>query len=116
NHRVRRVDRATGIITTVAGTGFGGFDGDGGLAVSASLNSPQGLAVDAAGSLYIADTNNHRVRKVDPNGRIHTFAGTGVMDYSGDNDAATTASLSFPVGLAFDQQGNLYIADAGNHR
>jgi sugar lactone lactonase YvrE len=116
NGRVRRVDHGSGIITTIAGTGTGRLDGDGGLAINASLHLPQGLALDAAGLLYIADTNSHRVRKIDLNGGISTFAGTGVIGYSGDNQSATSASLSFPVGLAFDQQGNLYIADTGNHR
>lgn len=116
NHLVRRVDRASGLINSVAGTGIAGFGADGGPAGEASLNSPQGLAVDAAGSLYIADTNNHRIRKIDANGEIHTYAGTGIAGYSGDNQPATSALLSFPLGLAFDQQGNLYIADTGNHR
>jgi sugar lactone lactonase YvrE len=116
NSRVRRVDFATGIITTVAGSGVSGFGGDGGQAVDAQINSPQGLAIDVDGSLYIADTNNHRIRKVDLNGVIRTIGGSGVAGYSGDNQPATAAALSSPSGIAIDGQGNLYIADTGNSR
>ena len=76
NHRIRRVD-PSGIITTIAGTGEEGFSGDGGPAVEAHLNFPRGVAVDAAGNVYIADHGNHRIRKVDPSGTITTVAGMG---------------------------------------
>ena len=115
NHRVRRVDPA-GQITTVAGTGSGGYSGDGGSATSAKLDSPTGVAVDASGNLYIADAGNHRVRRVDPAGQITTVAGTGSRGYSGDGGSAPSAELDWPIGLALDASGNLYIADAGNHR
>lgn len=115
NHRIRRVD-AQGIISTVAGTGRPGFGGDGGPAIEAQLNQPLGLTVDAQGNLYIADTLNHRIRKVDVEGRITTAAGNGREGYSGDGGPALEASLSRPVGLTLDAEGNLYIADVFNHR
>ena len=115
NHRVRRVD-ATGIITTVAGNGVSGYSGDSGPAVEASIKHPVGLAVDGSGNLYIADSVNHRVRRVDATGIITTVAGNGVSDYSGDGGPAVEASLSYPAGLAVDGWGNLYIADAENDR
>ncbi|MDE0105484.1 MAG: hypothetical protein OXN89_24165 [Bryobacterales bacterium] len=115
NHRVRKVD-AAGTITTVAGSGSQGYSGDGGPAVSAQLNSPVGVAADAVGNLYIADTFNGRVRKVDTAGKITTVAGTGRSDFSGDGGPATSAELSFPFAVAVDATGNLYIADRGNHR
>ena len=116
NHRIRRVDRAAGTISTVAGTGRAGFAGDGGLAAEALINFPQGLAIDGAGAIYIADTENHRIRRIDPVGVIRTFAGTGVAGYSGANGRAESALLSHPTGIAIDRQGNVYIADTGNHR
>jgi CSLREA domain-containing protein len=123
NNRIRRVDAATGLITTVAGSGPTGYDGgsfagDGGLATSASLFSPSGVAVDAAGNLFIADTNTYRVRKVDAaTGIITTVAGTGPpVLYGGDGGAATSARLNGPQGVAVDAAGNLFIADTSNHR
>ena len=117
NHRVRRVDGATGVITTVAGTGTKGFSGDGGPATSASLSFPRGVVVDASGNLYIADTDNHRVRRVNgATGVITTVAGTGTNGFSGDGGPATSASLGFPRGVAVDASGNLFIADTSNHR
>src|SRR5712691_1466420 len=109
NNRVRVVNTA-GIITTVAGNGTAGFSGDGGQATSAELNFPRQVAVDAQGNLYIADTFNHRVRKVSA-GVITTFAGTGVAGFSGDGGAATSAQLNFPRGVALDATGNLYISE-----
>ena len=109
NHRIRKVDGATGIITTVAGDGTSGFSGDGGLATAASLRFPSGIAVDTAGNLYTADANNNRIRKVDgATGIITTVAGGGS---GGDGGLATAASLRFPSGIAVDTAGNLYIAD-----
>ncbi|MFE2873451.1 hypothetical protein [Embleya sp. NPDC059259] len=110
--RVRKVD-PSGVITTVAGTGMAG---DGGPATAASLNEPRGLAVDDAGNLYIADSKNHRIRRVDPSGVITTVAGTGTAGYGGDGGPATSARLSYPFGVALDRAGNLYIADTNNHR
>jgi sugar lactone lactonase YvrE len=115
NNRVRKVD-AKGMITTIAGTGTQGYSGDGGAATNASLNGPDRLAVDASGNLFIADSNNQCVRKVDTNGVITTVAGNGVKGYSGDGGAATNASLDFPRSVAADASGNLFIADCNNHR
>ena len=116
NHRIRKVDTATGNISTVAGTGSPGSGGDGGAATSATLNRPFGVALDSSGNLYIADAANHRIRKVDTSGNISTVAGTGTQSDSGDGGAATSATLSFPQGVALDSSGNLYIADYFSHR
>ena len=115
--RVRKVD-ASGTITTVAGAGSGrpGFVGDGGPATEATLQFPRGLAVDGAGNLFIADTQNHRIRKVDSSGVITTVAGNGTSGFSGDGGPATEASLAAPGGVAVDSAGNLFIADHDNHR
>ncbi len=110
--RVRQV-RPNGTIVTVAG---GGSGGDGGPATSAALNSPAGVALDAAGNLIIAESGGRRIRKVAPNGIISTVAGTGQGGSSGDGGPATAATLTGPVGVAFDGLGNLYIADTGSHR
>jgi len=115
NNRVRKV-AGDGIITTVAGIGTTGYSGDGGPATQAELNNPIGLALDASGNLYIADTQNYRIRRVDLNGIISTIAGTGTAGYSGDGGPATGAQLNWPQGIAFDALGSLYIADFGNHR
>lgn len=115
DHRVRRVD-GSGIITTLAGTGEPGDEGDGGPATEARLGSPNDVAVDGAGSVFVADTSNHRVRRVDPSGVIVTVAGTGEAGYGGDGGAATDARLNSPRGVAVDGAGNLYIADTGNRR
>jgi len=110
NNRVRKVS-ASGIITTVAGNGTGGFSGDGGPATSAQLNYPEGVKVDAAGNLYIADVFNRRIRKVSPNGIITTVAGNGTAGYSGDGGPATSAELDRPTDVTTDSSGNLYISD-----
>jgi len=115
NHRVRRVT-AAGVIATVAGDGTQGYDGDGGEAVAASLDSPAGVAVDGSGNLWIADTGNHRVRRVGSGGGISTVAGSGLAGYGGDGDRAGLAQLNVPRGLAIDASGNLLIADRDNHR
>ncbi len=114
NHRVRKVN-TSGIISTVAGNGTGGYSGDGGAAINASLNYPMGVAVDAVGNIYIADQANYRIRKVGANGNISTVAGNGISGYSGDGGAATSASLNVPEGVAVDAVGNIFIADAGSH-
>ena len=115
NNRIRKVD-TSGTITTVAGTGTAGFSGDGGPAISASLNRPFGMAVDSAGNLFIADTSNQRVRKVDTTGTITTVAGNGTAAFSGDSGPATSASLNSPAGVAVDSAGNLFIVDTLNQR
>lgn len=112
-NRIRKID-TDGIITTIAGTGKAGFSGDGGPALEASLNFPAGLAFDR-GNLYIADRNNHRIRKVDPSGIITTVAGNGIGDYAGDGEPAVEASLNLPSDVACDKEGNLYISDRSNH-
>jgi len=118
------------MITTVAGNGNFGYSGDGGAALQARLGFPGWVAVDAAGDLYIADTFNMRIRKVDTNGIIWTAAGNGIVitnylnsnsyttagTFSGDGDAATSAGLNSPQGVALDASGNLYIADTANNR
>ena len=117
NHRIRRVDGGSGVITTVAGTGAGGDGGDGGPATSARLAFPAGVAVDGAGNVFVADTNNHRIRRVDGgSGVITTVAGTGTRGASGDGGPGTSASLRFPHGVAVDGAGNVYVADTENHR
>jgi sugar lactone lactonase YvrE len=116
NNRVREVNAATGVITTVAGTGVAGYSGDGGPATSAELNDPSGIAVDAAGDLYIADTGNNRIREVSAKtGTITTVAGSGTKGYGGDNGLAISAELNGPYGVAINTAGNLYIADSGNN-
>jgi uncharacterized protein (TIGR03437 family) len=107
---------STQTITTVAGTGATTFAGDGGLAISAAVDHPRGVAVDAAGNIYIADVDNSRVRKVNTSGMISTVAGTGIAGYSGDGIAAIAASLNGPQAVAIDTQGNLIIADTQNRR
>ncbi len=112
NYRV--VKWADSKLTTIAGTGSKGFSGDGGPATKAMLQNPVGVAVDAAGNVYIADSTNSRIRKVTPDGTITTIAGNGKFNYSGDGGPATSAGLYFPRGVAVDAQGNVYIADTSN--
>ena len=118
NHRVRRVDAATGTIWTLAGTGAARFAGDSGPAIKAMLNEPVALALDEQRDLlYIADLANYRVRVVDlETGRITTYAGNGEREYDGDGHNAVHAALSGPSGLALDAEGNLYIADTFSGR
>src|SRR6266536_4932796 len=113
-HRVLKLDRP-GRLAVIAGTGEGGFGGDGGPATKARLFAPHDLAFDSAGDLLIADTFNHRIRRVDRRGTITTVAGDGKAAYSGDGGPATQASLNTPQGIAFDREGALLIADTFNH-
>ncbi len=115
NNRIRKIDRA-GHITTVAGNGNRGAAGDGGSAIAAQLANPRAVVADSSGSLYIADSDNHRVRKIDQNSTITTLAGTGAFGYSGDGGLAAQAQLQWPAGVAVDSVGNVYIADTNNCR
>ena len=106
NHRIRKVTVSTGIISTIAGTGTGGYSGDNGAATSATLDYPRGVGLDIAGNVYIADGGNNRIRKVTiSTGIITTIAGTGTTSYSGDNGQATSAALYYPIGVAVDSAG-----------
>jgi sugar lactone lactonase YvrE len=117
NNRIRKLDRSSGIITTVAGNGGQGFAGDGGPATLASLNRPMAVALDAAGNLFIADSFNNRIRKVDAQtGVISTVAGGPIGGFSGDGGLATAAKLSVPMAMAFDAAQNLYFCDNNNSR
>jgi DNA-binding CsgD family transcriptional regulator/sugar lactone lactonase YvrE len=113
-NRIRKVN-TDGLITTFAGTGTAGNIGDGGPAVQAQLDLPQGLAVDSAGNVYIADTLNHRVRRVGTDGMITTFAGTGQAGYAGDGKPGPVAELNLPTGLTIGFGDTLFIADTGNN-
>jgi hypothetical protein len=119
NNRIREITASTGIITTIAGSGYsggitGGFSGDGGLATSAALNAPTGLAVDATGNIYVVDGQS-RVRKITAStGIITTVAGNGTFGYSGDGGPATAAAFNQPYYLALDAAGNIYVADSRN--
>lgn len=114
-HRVWR-RASSGALSPVAGTGTGGFGGDGGPATAARLNGPWGVALGLDGSVYIADTRNHRIRRVDPAGIITTVAGTGAQGFGGDGGPATAALLNSPQGVAVGPDGSVYIADTGNQR
>ena len=117
NNRVRRVDHATGVITTVVGDGLSGLIVDGGPATATGLNFPQGVAVDASGDLFIDDQGSYRIRRVDhATGVITTVAGNGTQGFGGDGGLATAAALNYTSGVAVDASGNLFIADYGNNR
>lgn len=115
SNRVRKID-VTGQITAFAGNGTAGFSGDLGHATAAELSSPQGIAIDPAGNVYISDAGNNRIRKVDTYGMITTIAGTGEAGFGGDGGQATSAKLNNPTGIAVDSSGNLYVADYYNNR
>ena len=113
---IREVVKATGDIITVAGNGTRGYSGDNGPATAAELDDPDGVAVDSAGDLFIADTYNNVIREVvKATGDIITVAGNGTLGYSGDNGPATAAELDSPYGVAVDAAGDLFIADTGNN-
>ena len=117
NNRIRRASLQSGTITTVAGNGTGGYSGDGGAATNAELNMPSGVFVDQAGDIFIADSANNLVRRVDAGtGVIATVAGDGIAGLSGDGNAATSAELSYPLGVALDASGQIWIADSANNR
>lgn len=115
NNRIRKID-VGGIITSVAGNGINGFNGDGGAAVSAELNTPIDMDVDAAGNMYIADYSNNRIRKVDAAGTITTYAGITIPGYAGDGGPATAANINHPSGIAVDAAGNVFFSDLANFR
>jgi sugar lactone lactonase YvrE len=117
NQRIRRLDLKTHRLTTIAGNGEAAYKGDGGRAVEASLNMPHEIRFDRRGDLYIAERDNHVIRKVDmKTGLISTVAGTGIAGYSGDGQAATRAQLRQPHSIFFDRDGTLLICDIGNNR
>jgi hypothetical protein len=115
NNRVRKIS-ASGIITTIAGTGGFGFAGDGGPATAALLNRPYGITVDHSGNVYFSDEFNHRIRKISAAGTISTVAGTGITGYSGDGGMATAAQIWVPLYMGVDVADNIYFADNQNHR
>ena len=114
-NRILRID-TSGRTADIAGTGTRGYSGDGGPAVLAELSSPRGVAVDPSGTVYIADSKNNVVRKVDAAGIITTVAGNGGEGGWGDGGPATSAALSEPTGLAIDSEGDLIVFDSGNGR
>jgi len=117
NHVIRKVDATTGFITTVAGNGSGGYSGDGGPATAAELKRPEGVWVDSSENIYIADTDNHVIRKVDATtGFITTIAGTGSSGDAGDDGPAISANINKPKGVWVDESGNILIADTENNR
>lgn len=117
NHRVRRLDLKTGLISTAAGSGRKGYAGDGGPALAADLNEPYEVSFDGSGNMFFVEMQNHIVRRVDAkSGIISTVAGTGVPGFSGDGGSASAAQLRQPHSIVFDRQGRLLICDIGNHR
>jgi uncharacterized protein (TIGR03437 family) len=114
NQSIRVVNYNSGLVTTLAGNGSAGFTGDGGMGLGAQLADPHDVVIDPSGNVYIADTLNARIRKVDAHGNISTFAGAGGYGYSGDGGPAINAQLWYPTGLALDKKGNIYVADPGN--
>jgi sugar lactone lactonase YvrE len=117
NNRVRMISSSTGLVTTVVGTGEAGYNGDGFSSSSATLTNPVGVALDGQGNLYVADSGNHRVRRVDLSSlEISTIAGTDQIGYNGDDIAATSATLNSPHSIAFDPVGNIYFTDRLNNR
>ncbi len=115
NNRIRKITK-TGIISTFAGNGTLGFSGDGGQATAAEFHAPSSMTLDASGNLYVADTWNQRIRKINTSGVINTIAGNGSAGYSGDGGQATAAELNYPWGVTIDALGNLYISDQVNNR
>jgi DNA-binding beta-propeller fold protein YncE len=116
NHRIRKVDFSSGNISTIAGKGTPAYSGDAGMATAAEVNTPLGVAVDPDGNIYIADTANQRIRKIDGMGTITSFAGNGTGGFGGDGQLPGLSMLNFPVGLALDKDKNLIIADTFNNR
>lgn len=115
NSRIRRIS-PDGVLSTIAGAGAAGFSGDGGPATAAQLNRPSRIAFAADGTIYVADTNNNRVRRITPAGIISTYAGNGIAGFAGDGGQATLARLRAPIGIAINPAGEVVIADTSNHR
>lgn len=115
NHQIRKIE-TNGVITTLVGTGTGGYAGDGNPATAALINDAKHAVFDSAGNMYFSDRGNYRIRKVDTKGIISTIAGLGTSAISGENIPATSATLSDPFGLAFDKNGNLYFAEYKSHQ
>lgn len=116
NHKIRKIEIATGAVTTIAGTGTDSYSGDGGAAINATLNMPSDVAVSPDNSIYIADTWNNVIRKIDAAGNISTVAGTGTAGYSANGTNAKSALLNQPYGVFVSADTTLYIADTGNHQ
>jgi sugar lactone lactonase YvrE len=116
NHRVRKITKSTGLISTIGGTTTYGFSGDGGPATAAKIHNPYGLAIDTARNIYFADRSNHRIRKISNTGIITTIAGTAPEGFGGDGGQATAANLKYPIGVAVDTFGDVYFSDWGNNR
>ncbi|MBN8641152.1 MAG: T9SS type A sorting domain-containing protein [Flavobacteriales bacterium] len=114
-HKVRKID-TSGIITTIAGTGIAGYNGDGILATNAQISQPGGVVVDPQGNIFFSEHFGQRIRKIDTNGIISTVAGTGIAGFNGNNIQANTAQINRPTGIRIDAQGNLYFADSYNNR
>ena len=115
NNRVRKID-LTGIITTIAGNGIPGYNGDGIAATAGELNHPTAVATDAYGDVFISDSGNGRIREVNSKGIISTVAGNGKYGFNGDGGQASAAEFAYPMGLTVDAAGNIYVADNGNYR
>ena len=114
-HKIRKIN-TSGIISTIAGNGIGGYSGDGGLATQAQINQPRGLKTDASGNVYFADGQNHRIRKITNAGIMLPVAGRGIPSYGGDGGQATAALFCYPSDVAMDLAGNLLVADNSNNR
>jgi gliding motility-associated-like protein len=114
--RICKVNLATGILSTIGGTGVNGYSGDGGPAINANFGYPAGLSASATGDVYVADYNNNRIRKIDAAGIVTTVAGNGTATYSGDGALATTASINLPTGVSVNAAGDIFIADRSNNR
>ena len=116
DHRIRKVNLSTGIISTIVGTGIAGYNGDSIISQNAQLNYPIGIIIDSIDNLYIADGNNNRIRKVSTNGIITTIAGTGVAGYNGDSIQAMISSIYSPTGITIDRYGSILFSDNHNNR